>query len=341
MNESIDLKKYEFRTDLVDESISKHQLNDIIKEENINNIKVSTVYVDKKTSKKIEKKEGTYITITFDDITDYDNKEKLKEVFIKYLNNILRETNINDSDSCLIVGLGNIKSTPDSLGPVVVNNIVVTNHIFDIEDRSGFRPVSAIVPGVTGVTGIETSMYVKSIVKSLKPGFIIVIDALASGSVERVNKTIQICNTGIAPGSGIGNNRKEISYESLNVPVIAIGVPTVVDAATVVSDTLNYMTKHYVFSKQYLKSPMSRLTFSNVNYLNKNVKVLNEDRKNLLGIVGTLNESEIKELLMEVLTPIGYNLMVTPKEVDFIIDKLADVIGNGINRVLHKNIDNL
>ncbi len=340
MKHTIDLKKYELRTDLVDEVVNNYKLDGIIKEEVIDNIKISTTLVDDKTSKIINKKEGNYITIEFDDVTDYDNKEKIKEIFSNELKKMLDKLKINDDASCLIIGLGNSKSTPDSLGPESINNIIVTNHLFEIENISGFRRVCAISPGVTGVTGIETSSLIKSIVDSIKPDFVIAIDALASSSINRVNKTIQMSDTGIAPGSGIGNNRKEISYSSLKIPVIAIGVPTVVDAVTVVSDTLKFMSKHYAFNKEFLKSPMSKLAF-NVNYLDKDVKIKKEDKENLLGLVGSLNEDETKELLFEVLTPIGYNLMVTPKEVDFIITKLADIIGNGINKALHKNVTNL
>lgn len=342
MKHTIDLKKYELRTDLVDETINKHKIEGLIEKViDEDSIKVSIIKIDDKASKIINKKSGLYITIEFEDVTDYDNKEKVKNIFSEQLKTLLNKTNITEDASCLIVGLGNSKSTPDSLGPVSINNIIVTNHLFKIDSIEGFRPVSAITPGVTGTTGIETSDLIKSIVKSLKPDFVIVIDALASGSVSRVNKTIQMSNTGIAPGSGIGNNRKDISYETLDIPVISVGVPTVVDAITVVSDTLEFMSKHYAFNKQFLKTPMSKLTVSNVNYLKKDVEVLKEDKENLLGMIGTLEDNEIKELLFEVLSPIGYNLMVTPKEVDFIIEKLADIIGNGINKALHKNVTNL
>ncbi len=340
MKHTIDLKKYELRTDLVDETINKHKIDGLIKEETIDNVKVSTIKIDDNASKIINKKVGDYITIEFDDVTDYDNKEKVKKIFSEQLKKLLTLTNISDNATCLVIGLGNPKSTPDSLGPSTINNIIVTNHLFAIEDIDGFRRVSAISPNVTGVTGIETHDLIKSVTKMLKPDFLIVIDALASSSINRVNKTIQMSNTGIAPGSGIGNNRKDISYDSLKIPVISIGVPTVVDAITVVSDTLNFMMQHYSFSKEYLKKPISKLTTS-VNYLDKEINIDEADKENLLGLVGSLTDDELKELLFEVLTPIGYNLMVTPKEVDFVIEKLSDIIGNGINKVLHRNVNNL
>ena len=149
-------------------------------------------------------------------------------------------------------------------------------------------------------------------------------------------------NTGISPGSGVGNHRKEISMETIGIPVVAIGVPTVVDAVTIVSDTINYMHKHFSYTKNNINNPMNKLIVKGqVNYLKRDIKVNNEDKSTLLGLIGTLNEAEIKSLLLEVLSPIGYNLMVTPKEVDFVIEKLADIIGNGLNDALHKKVDNL
>lgn len=344
MSHEINLEKYEIRTDLIDEVIENKKINNIenIIEE-IDNIKVQNIHLNKENGKLINKKEGNYITITFEDITDFDNKEKVKNVFINELKKLINNLNIKTNISSLIIGLGNEKSTPDSLGPLSTKNIIVTNHIKMMDElEDGFIPVSAFIPNVTGVTGIETSELIKSVVKSVKPSFLIVIDSLASSSIDRVNKTIQITDTGIHPGSGVGNSRKEISYETIGIPVIAIGVPTVVDATVIVSDTINYMSKHYVFNKKFQQDPMSKLTLSSsVNYLKKEITVSLEDKKELLGLLGNFNNEEIKELIFEVLNPIGYNLMVTPKEIDFVIEKLSDIIGNGINRALHKNINNI
>ncbi|MCM1370569.1 MAG: GPR endopeptidase [Clostridium sp.] len=338
MNKKIDLSKYSIRTDLLVESIKDN--NEIKKyvEEN-ENIKITRVYMDKKNGEKINKKEGNYVTIEFDDVTDTQNKEKVKKIFSNELKNMISNTEIKENPYCLIVGLGNDKSTPDSLGPLSINNIIVTSHLFEIENIIGFTKVSAINPGVMGQTGIETSDIILSVIEKIKPDFLIVIDSLASSSIERVNKTIQMTDTGIHPGSGIGNSRKEISKETLNIPVIAIGVPTVVDANVIVSDTINYMYKHYAFNKEFIKNPISKLVPNGVNYLKKDINISDLDKKKLFGIIGTLNEDEIKELIYEVLTPIGYNLMVTPKEIDFIIEKLSDVIGNGINMALHDEIN--
>ena len=241
----------------------------------------------------------------------------------------------------LIVGLGNDKSTPDSLGPLVVDDIIVTNHLYLIgEMSSNFNRVAAINPGVMGETGIETSDIIKAIINEIKPDYLIVIDSLASKSIDRLNKTIQITDAGIHPGSGIGNRRKEISIDTLKIPVIAIGVPTVVDASVIVSDTINYIYKNYAFNKEYMNDPKSKLTFNNINYLKKEIKENKQDKENLLGLLGTLNEAELQKLVYEVLTPIGYNLMVTPKEIDFIIENLSKVISNSINLCIH-NIDKI
>ena len=334
MKHSVDLSKYQIRTDLAIESIKN--IKNISKEKIEDNIKITNVVVDDKISELINKKKGNYITIEFDDVTDSSNYEKVKKVFVRELNNLLNLLKIDKKASCLIIGLGNSKSTPDSLGPLTINNIIVTNHLFELDELSDeYRRVSVLVPGVMGQTGLETSDVISSIVDKFKPNFIILIDALASQSVERVNKTIQMTDTGIHPGSGIGNSRKEISYETLNIPCIAIGVPTVVDAITIVSDTINYMHKHYTYSKLNINNPLNKLMAYSPNYLKEKIELNKKDKETLLGIVGTLEEEEIKQLLFEVLSPIGYNMMVTPKEVDFLIEKLSNLIGNGLNEALH------
>lgn len=337
MKHEIDLKNYQIRTDLAIDSIenSPNIVGAIKENYTIDNIKVTDVNLSKDNS--LGKKQGNYITIEFDDVTDSDNRKGVENILMKELRKMFKKMGIKDKDSCLIIGLGNCKSTPDSLGPLTIDNIIVTNHLYlinSLDDK--FRRVAAINPGVTGQTGIETSDIILSIVDKLKPNFIITIDALASQSIDRVNKTIQMTDSGIHPGSGIGNKRKEISFDTIGIPVLAIGVPTVVDASIIVADTINYIYKHYVFNREYNKNPKSKLTFNNVNYLDKKINISKEDKTNLLGIIGTLNNEEIKELIYEVLTPIGYNLMVTPKEVDFVIKKLSLLISNSINNSLHK-----
>ena len=171
-------------------------------------------------------------------------------------------------------------------------------------------------------TGLESSNIIKAIIKEEKPKFIIVIDALASLSIDRINKTIQITDTGIHPGSGIGNNRKEISKKTIGIPVIAIGVPTVVTSTTIVYDTIEYLFKHISYIKE--NEELNKLT--------------EEEQNTLLGLFGTLKNNEKRLLINEVLTDINLDLIVTPSEIDFLIDKLSNMIACSINNSLHKEV---
>lgn len=338
MNHEIDLKNYSLRTDLTIDSIESSSNLKGVKQNitNIDNITITDVSLSLYNA--LEKKPGYYITVEFDDITDTDNFNKVNEVVLREIKKLLDRMKLPNDYSCLVVGLGNEKSTPDALGPQVIDQILVTNHIYELGQLGdGYRRISAFSPGVKGQTGIETSVIIKSIIDRVKPDLVVVIDSLASQAINRVNKTIQITNTGIHPGSGIGNSRQEISEETLNIPVLAIGIPTVVDATVIVADTINYMYKHYAFMKEYQNKPSSKLTFNNVNYLNKEVKFNSKDKEKLLGLVGKLDEEEIKKLIYEVLTPIGYNMMVTPKEVDFVIAKLSNLLALSLNMVFHDN----
>lgn len=337
MKHEIDLKNYQIRTDLAIEQVESSNNLEGVRQDSyvINDIKVTSVILDE--NNKLGKNKGNYITIEFDDITDTNNRKNVEDILKNEIKKLLRKMNIGDNDMCLVIGLGNSRSTPDSLGPLTINNILVTNHLYLLNSLDdNYRRVCAINPGVTGETGIETSDIILSIVNNIKPEFIITIDALASQSISRVNKTIQMTDTGIHPGSGIGNKRKEISENTIGIPVLSIGVPTVVDASVIVADTINYMYKHYVFNKEYIKNPKSKFTFNNINYLDKKINISRDDKTNLLGLIGLLNDDEVKELIYEVLTPIGYNLMVTPKEVDFVMNKLSLLIGSAINSSLHK-----
>ena len=334
----IDLKNVNIHTDLVIEQINDKNL---IKEEVINNIKISRVVMDKNNL--LNKKEGNYITIELTDITNYEDRENVGKVLVKEIKDILNKNNIKDNYECLVIGLGNKKSTPDALGPMVIDNILVTRYLFELnaDVKEGIRKVSAIIPGVMGNTGIETIDIIKGIVDNVKPKFIIVIDSLCASSIERLNKTIQLTDTGIHPGSGIGNMRKEISKDTLGIPVIVIGVPTVVESVTIVNDTLEYMFMHLNYLKNNYET--SKLVVKrNNNYLDKikSSKVSNEDKEILGGIIGSLDEEKKKNLISEVLNNINYNLIVTPKEIDFIIEKLANVISNSINNAINKEVDN-
>lgn len=337
MNHEIDLKNYEIRTDLVLDSIENKSINIDKSVDNYDKIRVTKVFVDDENSELLGKKKGNYITIEFDDITDTGNKNKLEEVFTDEFKSMLLKLNINSDDTCLIIGLGNDKSTPDSLGPKVVSKILVTRYLFVLgEDVSdGIRDVSAISPGVMASTGIETVDIVSSLVNRIKPSFVIVIDALAASSMERVNKSIQITDTGIHPGSGVGNKRKEISYDTLGIPVIALGVPTVVESSIIVYDTINYLFKHISYIKD--NQNMNKLILNRINYVDKikNMDLTNEEKIRISGLLGELSDNDRQSLIYEVLTSLNYNFIVTPKEIDFFIDRLADVLSSGINKSLH------
>ena len=192
----------------------------------------------------LNKKQGDYITISFQDITDINNFQMVLKVLEKELLRIFSLSNIKKEAKCLIIGLGNSKSTPDSLGYETVKNIIVTRHLYELgEVDKKYRNVSVLEPNVIGNTGIESRDVIMGVIKETTPDFIIAIDSLSASNIERIQKTIQITNTGIQPGSGIGNNRGELSIDTIKIPVIAIGVPTVVSSAVIVHDTINYLIK--------------------------------------------------------------------------------------------------
>lgn len=337
MSHMIDLKNKNLRTDLVEENIINNSVTKIDE-----NISITDIYLNKENGQLINKKEGRYITISYKDITDYDNKIKVTKIFTKQFNKILKEIKIKKDDNVLVVGLGNINVIADSLGPKTTNSILVTKHLFDLNSvEEGFRCVSILNPSVKGLTGIETQKHILSLVKEEKPDLLIVIDALASSSISRVNKTIQMSTAGISPGSGVSNTRTEISKETVGIPVISVGIPTVVDAATIVSDTISYLYKHFTYTKQNLNNPMNKLLISSINYLKKDININKEDKEKLFGVIGLLNEDDTKKLILEVLTPTGYNMVVTPKEVDYEIDILSNIISSGINNSLHKKVNHL
>lgn len=326
---SIDLNKYSLRTDLIIENSPNPNYNSTREYQNEIQIETTTA------------KEGTerYTTITFEDITDKDNFKNVEEIFIKELKWYINYLNINKNDTILVVGLGNIKSTPDSLGPETIKQILITKHLFELgEVEDSYQCVAGISPSVTANTGIETSELIKNVISASQAKALIVIDALAASSIKRLNKTIQITNTGIHPGSGVGNSRKELTYKTLDIPVIAIGIPTVVDAATIVVDTFKYLEQQFSFKYNNKdKSKYKLIPEVNIDYRQEKSILPNTLKKEILGEIGILSEEKFKKLIYEVLSPINYNLMVTPTEIDFLIEKLALLIGTGINKTLHKN----
>ena len=335
MDKEIDLSKFNIHTDLaIDYIDKKNNLEGIkLKEKTIEGLNIT--YVELNSKNALNKKKGKYITIEFDDITDTKNEELVTNILTDILKDLIK---VEHNTLGIVIGLGNINSTPDSLGPLTIDNIIVTNHIYKLGTLSkNYSRVCSIKPSVMGETGIETKDIIESIVKKVKPDYLVVIDSLASSSIERLNKTIQITNTGINPGSGIGNIQGEISQDTLGIPVYAIGVPTVASASAIVKDTINFIYKNYAYNKVNMNKPSNKLKHS-INYLNEELIEEENDKIKLLGFIGTLSDEELKILLNEVLNPIGYNYMVTPKEIDFVIKKMSNIISNSINRVLH-NID--
>ncbi len=341
MSHEIDLKNINIRTDMIVDTIDTSSDNSDIKsyKKEFDNISVEEIIIDKKSSEIYKRKDGIYKTLTFKDITDKDNFKRVEKVLIDEIRDLMEKLKISNNASCLIIGLGNNKSTPDSLGPKCIENVLVTRYLFDLgEVEEGYRNTSSFTPGVTGTTGIETKKLIEGVVNVSKPDFLIIIDALASSSIERVNKTIQITDVGIAPGSGVGNNREELNSKTFNIPTIAIGVPTIVDAVTIVSDTFKYMMKQFNYKLENLDNKKLKFVDElHQNYLNEEGELSFENREKILGIVGTLKDDDLKKLIYEVLSPIDYNLMVTPKEIDFIMEKLSLLIANSINKVLHKS----
>ena len=213
-------------------------------------VRVTTVRIETENGAAVMGKPvGNYITLEAPKMAEADESyhREISGKLMEVLEGCLPEK--EEGQSILIIGLGNRNVTPDALGPLVVEHLDITRHLVKeygkyALDGEAERLVSAVVPGVMGQTGMETVEIVRGIVEETEPDFVIAIDALAARSVRRLNRTIQIADTGIAPGSGVGNHRNAITEETVGVPVIAIGVPTVVDAATIVGDSIEeYVAK--------------------------------------------------------------------------------------------------
>ncbi|HEY8529474.1 MAG TPA: GPR endopeptidase [Paenibacillaceae bacterium] len=268
-------------------------------------------------SRKLGKMKGHYVTLEVPGLRngDSDLYDRVADCFAREFEAFLGRLGVSASASVLIVGLGNVNVTPDALGPMVVENLLVTRHLFELmrdQVDPGYRPVSAIAPGVLGTTGIETSEIVQGVVERTKPDLLIAVDALAARSLERVNTTIQIADTGIHPGSGIGNRRRGLTKEILGVPCLAIGVPTVVYASTIVNNALDMLFSH--------------------------IKQQTSDSDSIIGSIGHLEEPERLQLVKEVLDPLGQDLLVTPKEVDEFMEATANIVATGLNVALHEAV---
>lgn len=341
----IDLSNYQPRTDLAYEEVEgTENITGITNEEQpIGNIMLYKTTINEKGEQILGKKQGLYLTVDTSGVItqDHDELVKIEDALVEALDIMFKHISIDDDAKCLVIGLGNDKVTPDALGPVVVENILVTNHIFELQPENvndGYRRVCGVIPGVMGETGIETFEICDAIVKRVKPDFVVVVDALAARSIKRVNKTIQVTNTGIHPGSGVGNKRKELSKETLGVPVIAIGVPTVVDAVSITNDTIDLMMKY--LDQEMDPAPKDLLVTNSSKSINYDDHVPREEvKKHFFGHIGLLDEEEKRQLIYEALTPSGFNMMVTPKEVDTNIEDLGMIISKALDSILHGSIN--
>lgn len=328
---NLDLQDYSVRTDLAVESKEMAEtafggpvpgLNEQVEEHD--GIKITRLDVtNEAASHRIGKMMGHYITLEVPGLRTQDSElqEKVSAAFAKEFTSFLTKIGIRKGAKVLIVGLGNWNVTPDALGPLVVENVLVTRHYFELAPEQvspGYREVSAIAPGVLGITGIESSEVVQGIVERTKPDLIIAIDALASRSLERVNTSIQIADIGIHPGSGIGNKRRGLTQEILGIPCVAIGVPTVCYASTIVNNVFDLMKTHFDQESGNDEPGQTR---------------------QILGLLTELSESERLGLVKEVLEPLGHDLIVTPKEIDEFIEDIANVIASGLNLALHEAVN--
>ena len=323
----ISLENYNLRTDL------------IIEREDINGSKKESITDETYKVERIEDNNEKYISISFEDITDKDNFKIIENTLIKELKLVLKDYNIQKEDLVLIIGLGNSLSTPDSLGPKTLENILVTSYLYNLgEVDQSYQNTAIFKPEVTGTTGIETSTIIKSLIEKTNTKLVIFIDALAASSLDHLNKVIQVTTKGISPGSGVGNNREELTRNTLNIPVIAIGVPTIVEAATIVKDTLINLKKHISYQIENKDNLKTKLT-TYQDYSEQENTLSKQEEKDILGEIGLLEPLDLKQLIDEVLIPIKYNLMVTPKEIDFQIEKLSLLIANSLNKSLHDNFN--
>lgn len=290
-----------FRTDMAVERRdlykSANKIEDEIngiecEEEKIEDIAITRVKITTKEGEEaLQKPIGNYITIDTKKIHNIseEKENKIIEVFSKELLSLVNK-HVKNNEEILIVGLGNLYATPDSLGSKVVENVEITRHVklyLPNAIDENVRSVSAFTPGVLGITGLETLEVVKGIVDNIKPKLVIAIDSLCSKNIDRINKSIQICDTGIVPGGGVGNRREELSQDTLGVPVVAVGVPTVLDAATIVLEALNVCEVKY--------SEDDIITKMKLN---------------------------------------NFNFIVTPKEIDELIDNMSVIVSEGINQAL-------
>ena len=311
------VEKYSIRTDLALEEKEKFESDNVevqgvvLTEEydEEREIRFTTVKIEtEKGAKTMGKPVGTYITVEAPNMAVPD-EDYHREISRELATTIRKMLPRQEEYQALIVGLGNRQVTPDALGPYVVDHLNITRHIIKEYGRYAMgeehvQSVSAIVPGVMGQTGMETVEIIRGVAAETKPDFIIAIDALAARNSKRLNRTIQIADTGINPGSGVGNHRCGITKESVGVPVIAIGVPTVVDAATIASDTMENLL-------QALES--------------------SETLKDVGLVMQGYSAAEKYELVKELISPNLNGMFVTPKDIDDTVKRISYTISEGLN----------
>lgn len=312
------IEKYSVRTDLALEQKERFEADHVeipgvVLEENYDEekeIKVTTVRIETENgARTMGKPVGTYITLEAPELTVPDegyHREVSLEIS-RYLKQLLKMK--KKDPSILVAGLGNRQVTPDALGPYVADHLQITRHIVKeygkyAMGKEQVHLLSAIVPGVMGQTGMETVEIIRGVVKETKPDLVIAIDALAARNSRRLNRTIQISDTGISPGSGIGNQRNAITKETVGVPVIAIGVPTVVDAATIVNDAM-----------ENLIAEMEK----------------SETLKGVGVVLQGYNAAEKYELVKELISPHLNGMFVTPKDVDETVQRISFTISEALN----------
>ncbi len=265
--------------------------------------------LDEEGEQTVGKPKGHYVTLDAAGLRQRNTA--VQELTARLLADVLRELlKLGPKGKVFVVGLGNWHATPDALGPKVVGELLVTRHLegqVPADLAGDLRSLAAMAPGVLGITGIETGEIVRGVVDRVKPDVVIAVDALASRSIDRILRTIQVADTGIQPGSGVGNHRAGLNRESLGVPVVAVGVPTVVHAATIASDTIDLLAARM------------------------------KDNPAYQGLAAVTRE-ERHRLMAEVLASAVGELMVTPKEIDALVDDLAKVIAAGINAAVHPKI---
>lgn len=316
------VEKYKIRTDLAMEQKERFEsdhveVSGVVLEEEYDEekeIKITTVRIETENgAKAMGKPVGTYLTLEAPNMAAADEgyHREISETLAGFLEKYMKDTEENQEKgySVLVVGLGNREVTPDALGPYVVDQLNVTRHIVQEYGRyavgkGGSRIVSAIVPGVMSQTGMESAEIIRGIVNETTPDLIMVIDALAARSTKRLNRTIQISDAGIHPGAGVGNHRSEITKDTMGIPVIAIGVPTVVDAATIVNDTMeNFIT----------------------------ALETSETLKGVGVVLQGYNSAEKYELVKELIAPHLNGMFVTPKDIDDTVRRISYTISEAMN----------